>query len=356
MVTREIFAVGLKRKVEAEVTDVISTPTKGGGARYQVVGIYEEDGKTHNCQSMIGKDAAMELAEKLGIDLVTSYEVDSSESCTADEGSDSVDTGESSERVANASESFAAEEESVTSVSDAGESSVDTGDASLLVSDPSTSPQGDGRVYGQHTGLNVSGEVGEMSLPAHDYVWAGRAEGETTNDLIHRLREAVEKHEEPAEIQIPLEAGIEEGIDEASELEAEFEDITPSIQNIYDDETFVVETSLKNYLAEEFWEDILQGLFTISATENEDEWVITFPPFDTEEVIEAIATFQSLDLYSRAGYYEEDESVEAFSARNLVDSDDLIEDSDSDVWKAGAVVGTAILALGISYWWANRQK
>ena len=30
MVTREIYSVGLKRKVDAEVTDVVSTPTKGG--------------------------------------------------------------------------------------------------------------------------------------------------------------------------------------------------------------------------------------------------------------------------------------------------------------------------------------
>ena len=45
MVKREIYSVGLKRKVEAEVTDVIVSPTKGGGQRFQVVGIFEEDGK-----------------------------------------------------------------------------------------------------------------------------------------------------------------------------------------------------------------------------------------------------------------------------------------------------------------------
>ena len=52
---REIYSVGLKRKVLADVQEIIATPSKGGGFRYQVVGIYlDEDGKEHKCQSMIG--------------------------------------------------------------------------------------------------------------------------------------------------------------------------------------------------------------------------------------------------------------------------------------------------------------
>lgn len=38
MVKREIYSVGLKRKVEADVDEIIATPSRGGGFRYQVVG------------------------------------------------------------------------------------------------------------------------------------------------------------------------------------------------------------------------------------------------------------------------------------------------------------------------------
>ena len=357
MVQREIYSVGLKRKVNAEVVDVIATPTKGGGFRYQVVGTFEEKDKTHKCQSMIGKADAEELASQLGIELATA----------TPEPEVLVMEAEEEELVAEDEEPQVFESEEETPEENA--------DSSLLVPDPSTSPMGDGRVYGQHAGLNVAGQIGEMSVAPHDYVWAGRAEGETTNDLIRRLRTAVSKHQEPEEIEIPLEAGMEQEITE-EESDAEFEDILPSLKNVYSNETFVVSSTLKNYLAEQFWGDIIEGLFSIRSTEYEDEWEISFPPWMTEDVIEAIAEFQEFDLYGRAAYYDDEEDdeftddeleemnrelaqwvkAEQFEARGFLDMDEMVEDDDAN-WdlKAKAAVGVAVLAIGVAYWWANRK-
>ena len=143
MVKREIYSVGLKRKVEAEVDKIIATPSRGGGFRYQVVGFFtDEDGKQHKCQSMIGKADAQTVAAALG---------------------QSLPTTETELKEAEVVESFAAEE--------------DTTAPELLVPEPSSSPDGNGRVLGQHTGGQIISATNDsQSLPAHDYVFIGRAE------------------------------------------------------------------------------------------------------------------------------------------------------------------------------------
>ncbi len=62
MTTHSMYCVGLKRKVDATVVNVVEISTKRG-VRYQVKGQYtDESGKQHNCTSMIGKA----LAESMG--------------------------------------------------------------------------------------------------------------------------------------------------------------------------------------------------------------------------------------------------------------------------------------------------
>ena len=114
MVKREIYSVGLKRKVEADVDEIIATPSRGGGFRYQVVGFFTDaDGKKHKCQSMIGKADAQTVAAALG---------------------QSLPTTESELKAAETVESFAAEEDA----------SVETPE--LLVPEQSSSPNENGRV------------------------------------------------------------------------------------------------------------------------------------------------------------------------------------------------------------------
>lgn len=145
MVKREIYSVGLKRKVEADVDEIIATPSRGGGFRYQVVGFFtDEDGKQHKCQSMIGKADAQTVAAALG---------------------QSLPTTESELKEAETVESFAAEEDATVEAPE------------LLVPEPSSSPNGNGRVLGQHTGGEIiSATDASQSLPAHDYIFVGRAE------------------------------------------------------------------------------------------------------------------------------------------------------------------------------------
>ena len=159
MVMREIYSTGLKRKVECEVSDIIATKTKGGGSRYQVIGFHTnpETGKEHKCQSMIGAQEAAQICEQLGKTLPV-Y---------------------AAEEVAPAA--FAAE---------ASEPADSSGE--LLVPEPSTDPVGDGRVIGQHTGGEiVSATDAAPSLPAHDYVWAGRAE-DVSEDKLKQIAKEID--------------------------------------------------------------------------------------------------------------------------------------------------------------------
>ena len=338
MVKREIYSVGLKRKVEAEVTDVIVSPTKGGGQRFQVVGIFEEDGKQHKCQSMIGAAAAQELAATLGINLnqpaTEAAEEEETVVMSAEEDS-SVTVSEPTE--VESVEEFDAED---TATEEPAESTEEPAPAvaeepKLLVPEPSTYPTGDGRAIGAHTGLNIAASVGgDMSLPPTDYVWIGRAEEPLPEDDADYL----------------------------------FEDMG--------EETFLVHTSLKNYLAEQYWEEILEGLLHIRVAPQEDEWIITFAPWLMNDIISSISDFQSMDVEIQQVFlndpdddaqyginydfnWEMDEDLadwvraEEFNARGLVDIDDMLEDN-SD-WRPAAAIGAALLAIGVSYWWANKK-
>jgi len=403
MVKREIYSVGLKRKVEADVQEIIATPSRGGGFRYQVVGTFEEDGKTHKCQSMIGKADAEAVAASLGQSLPTTEE-----------------------SAAEEVESFAAETDSA----------VESDEPELLVPDPQTSPLGDGRVYGQHTGGQIiMANDDSQSLPAHDYVWAGRAEGESPG-LLDKLRSAISRKDVKEEIEIPLDAGIEVGQEDMEELsaekgavigtckkckttsvpvmrkehlcecnwtkaqkapphayagyfcytcapeiskdmlfaeegehDAEFKDVVPSIDNVWDDyitdtETFVVEEPLKDFLIEEFYDEVFQGNLEVELHDADmNTWEVTFPYFLSEDIIDSIADYQeygSIDEYDEYSPTDADEQAladwvraEEFAARGMVDSDDLF--GKAGISKSTAAIATAVLALGAAWWWSQRK-
>ena len=313
MVKREIYSVGLKRKVEADVQEIIATPSRGGGFRYQVVGFFtDEDGKQHKCQSMIGKADAQTVAAALG---------------------QSLPTTEAELKEAETVESFAAEEDA----------SVEAPE--LLVPEPSSSPDGNGRVLGQHTGGQIISATNDsQSLPAHDYIFVGRAEDQAPDVDAMAM-------------------GIAEGEQDIEDLDAEFVEVIESVSNVWSDEadgseTFVVEQDLKDYLIEEFYEETFDGLFSVARHDSGMElWEITFPYFMSEDVIDSIAQYQSMEMTDG----ERDEELadwvraEEFNARGLVDSDDLFDESSRGISKSTAAIATAVLALGAAYWWSQRK-
>ena len=350
MVKREIYSVGLKRKVEADVDEIIATPSRGGGFRYQVVGFFtDEDGKQHKCQSMIGKADAQTVAAALG---------------------QSLPTTESELKAAETVESFAAEEDA----------SVETPE--LLVPEPSSSPNGNGRVLGQHTGGEIiSATDASQSLPAHDYIFVGRAEGQGPD--MEALEEGVEAGEE--ETMAVYGKGNKGGASiygrgasrtskcgcgqfpcvskNAETCDAEFVEVIDSVSNVWSDEadgseTFVVEEELKDYLIEEFYEETFEGLFSVSRHDaGADLWEVTFPYFMSEDVIDSIAQYQDMSITDGEMDKELADWVRAeeFNARGLVDSDDLFEESSRGISKSTAAIATAVLALGAAYWWSQRK-
>jgi len=313
MVKREIYSVGLKRKVEADVQEIIATPSRGGGFRYQVVGFFtDEDGKQHKCQSMIGKADAQTVAAALG---------------------QSLPTTEAELKEAETVESFAAEEDA----------SVEAPE--LLVPEPSSSPDGNGRVLGQHTGGQIISATNDsQSLPAHDYIFVGRAEDQAPDVDAMAM-------------------GISEGEQDIEDLDAEFVEVIESVSNVWSDEadgseTFVVEQDLKDYLIEEFYEETFDGLFSVARHDSGMElWEITFPYFMSEDVIDSIAQYQSMGMTD--GEMDEELAdwvrAEEFNARGLVDSDDLFDESSRGISKSTAAIATAVLALGAAYWWSQRK-
>ena len=366
MVKREIYSVGLKRKVEADVDEIIATPSRGGGFRYQVVGFFTDaDGKKHKCQSMIGKADAQTVAAALG---------------------QSLPTTESELKAAETVESFAAEEDA----------SVETPE--LLVPEPSSSPNGNGRVLGQHTGGEIiSATDASQSLPAHDYIFVGRAEemqrGKATPEQIawieaknleierasknpRKNARIIDKYMEElslyidsmnAEDQGPnvdaMAMGIAEGEQDIDDLDAEFVEVIDSVSNVWSDEadgseTFVVEEELKDYLIEEFYEETFEGLFSVSRHDSgADLWEVTFPYFMSEDVIDSIAQYQDMSMTDGEMDKELADWVRAeeFNARGLVDSDDLFDESSRGISKSTAAIATAVLALGAAYWWSQRK-
>ncbi len=313
MVKREIYSVGLKRKVEADVDEIIATPSRGGGFRYQVVGFFtDEDGKKHKCQSMIGKADAQTVAAALG---------------------QSLPTTESELKEAETVESFAAEEDAAVEAPE------------LLVPEPSSSPNGNGRVLGQHTGGEIiSATDASQSLPAHDYIFVGRAEDQAPDVDAMAM-------------------GIEEGEQDIEDLDAEFVEVIDSVSNVWSDEadgseTFVVEEELKDYLIEEFYEETFEGLFSVSRHDSgADLWEVTFPYFMSEDVIDSIAQYQDMSMTDGEMDKELADWVRAeeFNARGLVDSDDLFDESSRGISKSTAAIATAVLALGAAYWWSQRK-
>ena len=313
MVKREIYSVGLKRKVEADVDEIIATPSRGGGFRYQVVGFFtDEDGKKHKCQSMIGKADAQTVAAALG---------------------QSLPTTESELKEAETVESFAAEEDAAVEAPE------------LLVPEPSSSPNGNGRVLGQHTGGEIiSATDASQSLPAHDYIFVGRAEDQAPDVDAMAM-------------------GIAEGEQDIEDLDAEFVEVIDSVSNVWSDEadgseTFVVEEELKDYLIEEFYEETFEGLFSVSRHDSgADLWEVTFPYFMSEDVIDSIAQYQDMSMTDGEMDKELADWVRAeeFNARGLVDSDDLFDESSRGISKSTAAIATAVLALGAAYWWSQRK-
>jgi len=317
MVSREIYSTGLKKKVMCEVHDIIATKTKGGGSRYQVIGYYNnpETGKEHKCQSLIGAQDAATICEQLGKTLPVYAAEEATPSAFAAEASEPSDSG-----------------------------------AELLVPEPSTDPVGDGRIIGQHTGGEiVSATDAAPSLPAHDYVWAGRAEG---GSALSRLKRAINSNS-PEEVAIPMEEGLRD-----EEMDAEFSEVTESVQNVYEDsdgrEVFVVDEPIKNYLSSVMDDDIRNGLVVISESTN-GEFEVAFPYSFSEDVVDAIAEFQTrIDEEDYDGYYDREDFPEMImDAQSMVDS--MEEGStESRFNKQTAAVIAASLAIGAAWWFSRK--
>ena len=261
---------------------------------------------------MIGKADAQEVAASLG---------------------QSLPTTEAELKEAETVESFAAEEDA----------SVEAPE--LLVPEPSSSPDGNGRVLGQHTGGQIISATNDsQSLPAHDYIFVGRAEDQAPDVDAMAM-------------------GIAEGEQDIEDLDAEFVEVIESVSNVWSDEadgseTFVVEQDLKDYLIEEFYEETFDGLFSVARHDSGMElWEITFPYFMSEDVIDSIAQYQSMEMTD--GEMDEELAdwvrAEEFNARGLVDSDDLFDESSRGISKSTAAIATAVLALGAAYWWSQRK-
>ena len=340
MVSREIYSTGLKRKVMCEVRDIIATKTKGGGSRYQVIGYYTnpETGKEHKCQSMIGAQDAATICEQLGKTLPV-YQ--------AEEATPAA---------------FAAE------ASEPAESS-----AELLVPEPSTDPVGDGRVIGQHTGGEiVSATDAAPSLPAHDYVWAGRAEEDPYNmygkgndgsgniygrGALRRLKKAI-AGDSPEEVAIPMEEGIRDQEMLEEEMEAEFSEVTESVKNVFEDsegrEVFVVDRPIKNWLSQMMDEEIRDGIVEISGSGEEFE--VSFPYEFSDIVVDAIAEFQEMAEESDYdGFYDRtDFEEDIYAAQSFMDSAEEATEASRLNTPAIALI-TAALAVGAAWWWSNKE-
>ena len=385
MVSREIYSTGLKKKVMCEVHDIIATKTKGGGSRYQVIGYYNnpETGKEHKCQSLIGAQDAATICEQLGKTLPVYAAEEATPSAFAAEASEPADSG-----------------------------------AELLVPEPSTDPVGDGRIIGQHTGGEiVSATDAAPSLPAHDYVWAGRAENDASqygrgNDgtpeaantymrgsALSRLKKAITSNS-PEEVAIPMEEGLKDQEMEAESCQncespstqttsivnkwgdsseykfcgdgcegqymrenkmsydAEFSEVTESVQNVFEDsngrEVFVVDEPIKNYLTDVMDDDIRDGVVVISESSN-GEFEIAFPYNFSEDVVDAIAEFQTrVDEQDYDGYYDREDFPEmTMDAQSFVDS--MEEGStESRFNKQTAAVIAASLAIGAAWWFSRK--
>jgi hypothetical protein len=240
-----------------------------------------------------------------------------------------------------------------------------------LVPEPSTDPVGDGRIIGQHTGGEiVSATDAAPSLPAHDYVWAGRAENDASqygrgNDgtpeaantymrgsALSRLKKAITSNS-PEEVAIPMEEGLKD-----QEMEAEFSEVTESVQNVFEDsngrEVFVVDEPIKNYLTDVMDDDIRDGVVVISESSN-GEFEIAFPYNFSEDVVDAIAEFQTrVDEQDYDGYYDREDFPEmTMDAQSFVDS--MEEGStESRFNKQTAAVIAASLAIGAAWWFSRK--
>jgi len=327
MVMREIYSTGLKERVMCEVREIVATPSKGSTTRYQVVGYYThpETGREHRCQSMIGAQEAATICEQLGIQLPSVSEPEPDAAFAAEASEPATTEGE------------------------------------LLVPEPSTDPVGDGRIIGQHTGGEiVSATDAAPSLPAHDYVWAGRAE---SGSALSRLKKAI-AGDSPQEVAIPMEAGLQDQAALEQELsEAEFEEVADSINNVYEDiegrEVFVVDTPIRNYLSDEFAEEVRAGLIEISSGDSADEYEIAFPYVFSEAIIDAIAEFQEsgdeYGYYSRDDYGEDypEEEEDIYAARGFADA---ANEMPAGLSRSTVAVITAALGLGAAWWWSTYRK
>lgn len=316
MVSREIYSTGLKRKVMCEVHDIIATKTRGNGSRYQVIGYHTnpDTGKEHKCQSLIGAQDAATICEQLGKTLPV----------------------------------YQAEE--ATPAAFAAESS-----GELLVPEPSTSPVGDGRVIGQHTGGEIVSATNDVpSLPAHDYVWAGRAEG---GSALSRLKKAIVSNS-PEEVAIPMEEGLRDQ-EMMEDMEAEFSEVTESVQNVFEDvngrEVFVVDEPIKNYLTQVLDDDIRNGLVVISDS-TDGEFEVAFPYSFSEDVVDAIAEFQTrVDEEDYDGYYDREDFPEmTMDAQSMVDS---MEEGtrETKFSPQTAAIIAASLAIGAAWWFSRKE-
>lgn len=338
MVSREIYSTGLKRKVMCEVHDIIATKTRGNGSRYQVIGYHTnpDTGKEHKCQSLIGAQDAATICEQLGKTLPV----------------------------------YQAEE--ATPAAFAAESS-----GELLVPEPSTSPVGDGRVIGQHTGGEIVSATNDVpSLPAHDYVWAGRAEdkdfakygrGEgssrtfapykNSGSALSRLKKAIVSNS-PEEVAIPMEEGLRDQ-EMMEDMEAEFSEVTESVQNVFEDvngrEVFVVDEPIKNYLTQVLDDDIRNGLVVISDS-TDGEFEVAFPYSFSEDVVDAIAEFQTrVDEEDYDGYYDREDFPEmTMDAQSMVDS---MEEGtrETKFSPQTAAIIAASLAIGAAWWFSRKE-
>jgi hypothetical protein len=150
---------------------------------------------------------------------------------------------------------------------------------------------------------------------------------------------------------------MEEGLKD-QEMEAEFSEVTESVQNVFEDsngrEVFVVDEPIKNYLTDVMDDDIRDGVVVISESSN-GEFEIAFPYNFSEDVVDAIAEFQTrVDEQDYDGYYDREDFPEmTMDAQSFVDS--MEEGStESRFNKQTAAVIAASLAIGAAWWFSRK--
>ncbi len=155
---------------------------------------------------------------------------------------------------------------------------------------------------------------------------------------------------------------MEEGLRDQEmmeDMEAEFSEVTESVQNVFEDvngrEVFVVDEPIKNYLTQVLDDDIRNGLVVISDS-TDGEFEVAFPYSFSEDVVDAIAEFQTrVDEEDYDGYYDREDFPEmTMDAQSMVDS---MEEGtrETKFSPQTAAIIAASLAIGAAWWFSRKE-